>query len=66
MTEILAYHPDSQNLALLCSGAELWIGQYDPSLTHQNGEPMYVFIFSCSSVDSGLHHLFHLDPKKWY
>lgn len=44
MTEILAYHSKTSDLALLDSDGQYWIGSYDPHLTHQNGEPLYVFV----------------------
>lgn len=66
MTKILYYHPKSENLALLCSGAELWIGQYDQHLTHQNGEPPYVWVQSCSSIDRGLEKLQTMNPNYFY
>lgn len=44
MTECIAYHPKTQDLALFESDGVFWIGSFNPNLSHQNGEPMYVWI----------------------
>lgn len=44
MTEYLAYHKKTQDLAAFESDGLFWIGSYSKFCTHQNGEPPYVWI----------------------
>lgn len=53
MTSMVVYPEEFENirghLAVLSdpedtSGKPYWIGEYDPYLTHQNGEPLFVWI----------------------
>jgi hypothetical protein len=44
MTTLIAHHPKTQDLALFESDGVFWIGSYNPHMTHQNNEPMYVWI----------------------
>lgn len=66
MTKLIAYHKDCNYLALFESDGEIWVGEHDPYLTHQNSEPHYDFLFSCSSIDRGLEKLNALDPNELY
>lgn len=44
MTNIVQYHPSTNNLALFESHGQYWVGSWSPHTTHQNGEPQYVFV----------------------
>lgn len=45
MTEVLAFHPKTNELALLRSYGDYWIGSILFHFEHQNGEPPYGFVF---------------------
>jgi hypothetical protein len=58
MTEIIAYHHKTRDIALLKTGHDYWIGCYDPVLMHQNGEPLYYWIAGNFELEmTGLMHL---------
>ena len=44
MTNLIAYHKATTDLALFESEGSYWIGSFDPFLSHQNSEPPYVLI----------------------
>jgi len=44
MTEYIAYHKKTLDLAAFESNGEFWIGSYSKFVTHQNGEPPYLWI----------------------
>lgn len=44
MTQLIAYHTKTTDLALFESNGKYWIGFYLPQASHQNGEPPYVLI----------------------
>lgn len=44
MTTLIKYHQKTQDIALFQSDGIFWIGSYSPHMTHQNGEPPYVWI----------------------
>lgn len=52
MTELIAYHHKTCDLALFKSENDFWIGSYDPHLTHQNDQPPYVLIRGYFSSES--------------
>lgn len=45
MTEVLAFHHKTNELALLRSYGDYWIGSMLYHCEHQNGEPLYGFVF---------------------
>jgi hypothetical protein len=44
MTQLIAYHAKTADLALFESNGQYWIGSYFSQASHQNGEPPYVLI----------------------
>lgn len=44
MSNLIAYHKATTDLALFESEGAYWIGSFSPYLSHQNGEPPYVLI----------------------
>ena len=44
MTNLIAYHHVTTDLALFESDGDFWIGSYFPQASHQNGEPPYCII----------------------
>jgi hypothetical protein len=55
MTELIKHHNKTEDIALFESEGFFWIGSYDPFLTHQNGEPPYIWISgNYSSIQEGL------------
>lgn len=61
MTNLIAYHHLTQDLALFESEGDYWIGSYNPHLAHQNGEPRYSLIDGYySTADAGLKRLAEL------
>ena len=44
MTNLIAYHHVTADLALFESDGDFWIGSYYPHASHQNGEPPYCLI----------------------
>lgn len=44
MTTLVKHHHKTTDVALFVSDGEYWIGSYSPHMTHQNGEPLYVWI----------------------
>lgn len=44
MTTLIAYHAETQDIALFISEGDYWIGSYGPQMSHQNGEPPYYLI----------------------
>jgi hypothetical protein len=57
MSEIIAYHKKTKDYALLKDEFSYWIGEFDPYLVHQNGEPLYVWIATADSEEHGLKKL---------
>ena len=45
MTDLVAFHPKTNYLALLVSCGDYWVGSHMCCPTHQNGEPPYGFVF---------------------
>lgn len=66
MTKLIAYHKDTEDIALFESGDLIWAGQYDSFLTHQNSEPNYVIICSYPSIEYGIEKMNSLDPNLMY
>jgi hypothetical protein len=55
MTNFVAYHSKTTDIALFQTNGFFWIGSYGPFLTHQNDEPRYVWISgNYSSAEEGL------------
>ena len=45
VSEVVAYHPKTCELALLRSYGDYWIGSLMSAPMHQNGEPPFGFVF---------------------
>ena len=45
MTDLVAFHPKTNGLALLVSYGDYWVGSLMCWATHQNGESPYGFVF---------------------
>ena len=45
MTDLVAFHPKTIDLALFVSYGDYWVGSLMCCPTHQNGEPPYGFVF---------------------
>ena len=44
MAAFVAYHPETEEIALFETDGLFWVGAYSPHMTHQNGEPNYYLI----------------------
>lgn len=44
MTTLVEYHQKTEEIALFESDRVFWIGSYSKFMTHQNGEPPFVWI----------------------
>lgn len=68
MTNVIAYHPKTTELALFETDGQYWIGSYFPHATHQNGEPPYVLLNGYSvwsDKQTGMDRLFELTGEEF-
>lgn len=65
-SKIVAFHERTENYAVLQDeSGGFWIGEYNQYLTHQNGEPMYVFMMEVNSQQHGENILFMMKELQW-